>query len=316
MGRFVLKRLALTALTLVLVSIVIFAVSEVLPGDPGRTVLGPYASEAQVAQVNHEFGVDRPLPVRYADWVSRFVRGDWGQSYLLNEDVRPLVLDRLVDSFILGLFAFVLIVPLSIALGVYAALRNGRWQDRVLTVGGLSMLALPEFVVGVVVIVLFAIQLEWFPVASDVPKANPVDVVRQLLLPSLPLMFVLFGYISRMARAGTLEVLDANYTRTATLKGLPRRRVIVQHVLPNAMLPTVTVVSVQIGYLVGGLVVIETLFNYPGIGKLSLDAATGHDLPVLEACVLVTALLFTLSNLVADVLYATLNPRVRLQAAA
>src|SRR4051794_15495734 len=153
MGRFVLKRLALTALTLLLVSIVIFAVSEVLPGDPGRTVLGPYASEAQVAQVNHEFGVDRPLPVRYADWLSSFLRGDWGQSYLLNEDVRPLVLDRLGNSLILGGYAFILIVPLSIALGVFAALRNGGWQDRMLTIGGLSMLALPEFVVGVVVIV-------------------------------------------------------------------------------------------------------------------------------------------------------------------
>ena len=314
MARFILRRLALTGLTLAIVSVVIFAVSEVLPGDPGRTVLGPYASQAQVDQVNHEFGVDRPLPVRYADWVTSFVRGDWGTSYQLREDVLPLVGDRIGNSLVLGLFAFVLVVPLSVALGVYAALRYGRWQDRLLSVAGLSMLALPEFVAGVVLIVVFAVRLHWLPVSSEVPSLDPVDVVRQLLLPSVPLMFVLFGYVSRMARAGTIEALRSNYTRTATLKGLPRRMVIVRHVLRNALLPTITVVSVQVGYLVGGLVVIETLFNYPGIGKLSLDAAVAHDLPVLEACVLVTALLFAVSNLLADVLYAVLNPRVRVEA--
>ena len=316
MSSFLLKRLGLTAVTLVLVSLVIFGVSEVLPGDPGRTILGPYATEQQVARVNHELGVDRPLPVRYADWLGRFAQGDWGRSYKLGEDVLPIVGDRLANSLVLGLFAFLLVVPLSIALGVYAALREGRWPDRVLSIAGLSMLALPEFVIGVVLIVVFAIGLGWFPVSSTVPTWNPVDVVRQLLLPSIPLVFVLFGYISRMTRAGTLEALRANYTRTATLKGLPRRRVLTRHVLRNALLPTITVVSVQVGYLVGGLVVIETLFNYPGIGKLALDAAVGHDLPVLEACVLVSALLFALANLVADLLYGVFNPRVRIGATA
>jgi len=315
MGRFVLRRLWLTALTLVLVSIIIFAVAEVLPGDPGRTVLGPYATQEQVDVLNREFGVDRPLPVRYADWVSDVVRGDWGTSYQLNEEVLPLVADRLGNSLLLGAFAFLLIVPLSIALGVYSALREGRWQDRTLSVAGLSMLALPEFVSGVVLIVLFAVTLEWFPVSSDVPSANPVDVIRQLTLPAIPLVFVLFGYIARMTRAGTIDALRSNYTRTATLKGLPRSAVIGRHVLRNALLPTITVVSVQVGYLVGGLVVIETLFNYPGIGKLTLDAAVGNDLPVLEACVLVTALLFALANLAADLLYGVLNPRVRLRGA-
>jgi peptide/nickel transport system permease protein len=316
MSGFLLKRVALTALTLLLVSVVIFAVSEVLPGDPGRTILGPYATPQQVATVNHELGVDRPLPVRYADWLGSFARGDWGRSYKLDEEVFPIVADRLGNSLVLGLFAFLLVVPLSIALGVYAALREGRWPDRVLSIAGLSMLALPEFVVGVVVIVVFAIGLGWFPVASTVPSWSPVDIVRQLLLPSIPLVFVLFGYISRMTRAGTLEALRANYTRTATLKGIPHRRVLTRHVLRNALLPTITVVSVQVGYLVGGLVVIETLFNYPGIGKLALDAAVGHDLPVLEACVLVSALLFAVANLAADLLYGMLNPRVRIGATA
>ncbi len=176
------------------------------------------------------------------------------------------------------------------------------------------MIALPEFVMGVVLIVVFAVQLGWFPVISQVPGTNPVDWFRQLLLPSLPLMFVLFGYVSRMARAGTVDALQSDYARTAVLKGLPRRTVVWRHVLRNALLPTITVVAVQIGYLVGGLVVVESLFSYPGIGQLILTAATGHDLPTLEAAVLLIALVYTAANLVADVLYAVLNPRVRLAA--
>jgi peptide/nickel transport system permease protein len=312
MGRYVLKRLGLTAITLVLTSFAVFAAAEVLPGDVGRTILGPYASQQQVDELNHQLGADEPIVKRYVTWASDFVRGDWGVSPIQNVEVRPLVLERLKNSLILGGFALFLIVPFSVALGVFAALNYGKTLDRVISIAGLSFVALPEFVVGVVVIVVFAVQLGWFPVSSQVPDANPVDVVRQCLLPSIPLMFVLFGYISRMARAGTIEALRANYTRTAVLKGLPMRHIIVRHVLRNSLLPTITVVSVQVGYLVGGLVVVETLFNYPGIGQLILNAATGHDLPTLEASVLMIALLYTVANFTADILSAVLNPRVRL----
>jgi peptide/nickel transport system permease protein len=279
--RYFLKRLGLALITLVLVSLAVFAVAEVLPGDVGRTILGPYASNEQVERLNHELGNDRPLLVRYVDWIGGFVTGDWGESQLLGVPVRPLVTERLKNSLILGGFALLLIIPLSIGLGVLAALHYGKFLDRLISVTGLSLIALPEFVAGVILLVVFAVELGWFPVSSTVPSANPVDVFQQLLLPSIPLMLVLFGYISRMARAGTVESLHSNYVRTAILKGLPRRTVIARHVLRNALLPTITVVSVQVGYLVGGLVVIETLFNYPGIGKLVLDSAVGHDLPVL-----------------------------------
>jgi peptide/nickel transport system permease protein len=312
MGRYVLRRLGLTAITLVLTSFAVFAAAEVLPGDVGRTILGPYASQQQVDQLNHQLGTDDPLVKRYFTWAGNFVRGDWGESPIQHVEVRPLVLDRLKNSLILGGFALVLIVPFSILLGVIAALNYGRTLDRIISIAGLSFVALPEFVVGVVVIVIFAVKLRWLPTSSQVPSANPVDVVRQCLLPSIPLMFVLFGYISRMARAGTIEALRANYTRTAVLKGLPRRYIILRHVLRNSLLPTITVVSVQVGYLVGGLVVIETLFNYPGIGELILNAATGHDLPTLEASVLMIALLYTVANFTADIVTALLNPRVRL----
>ena len=312
MGRFILRRIGLTLVTLVIVSMTVFAAAQLLPGDLGRTILGPYATKAQVDALNHELGADQPLPVRYWNWASDFARGDWGTSPVQNVEVRPYVLGRFKNSLILAAFAFVLIVPLSITFGVVAALNYGKALDRFITITGLSVIALPEFVMGVFLIVVFAVQLGWFPVISQVPGTNPVDWFRQLLLPALPLMFVLFGYVSRMARAGTVDALQSDYARTAVLKGLPRRTVVRRHVLRNALLPTITVVAVQIGYLVGGLVVVESLFSYPGIGQLILTAATGHDLPTLEAAVLLIALVYTVANLLADVLYAVLNPRVRL----
>jgi peptide/nickel transport system permease protein len=312
MAAFVGKRIALALVTLVLVSIIVFAVAEVVPGNVGRTILGPYASNEQVQALNKRLGNDRPLPVRYADWIGGFVVGDWGTSQLLNRDVRGIALDRLLNSLMLAAFALVIIVPVSIGLGVLAALNYGRPVDRLISVTGLSLIALPEFVIGVGVLIVFAVQLNWFPVSSQVPRADPVDVVRQYLLPSIPLMLVLFGYIARMARTGTVDALRSDYVRTAVLKGLPRREVIARHVLRNALLPTITVVCLQVGYLVGGLVVIETLFNYPGIGKLLLDSAVGHDVPVLEATVLLVAVLYMVLNLIADLLYGALNPRIRL----
>ena len=312
MRQFLLKRLGLTLITLVLISFAVFLVAQILPGDVGRSMLGPYASAVQVSRFDHQLGVDRPLPVQYWNWITNFIRGNWGQSYLLSTPVRPLVFQRLLNSLALGAFALLLILPVSIGLGVVAALDQGKFGDRLISIVGLSLIALPEFVIGILLLVVFSIQLGWFPVASTVPSANPIDIVRQLLLPSIPLMLVLFGYISRMARAGTIVSLNSNYTRTAILKGLPRRVVIRRHVLRNSLLPTITVVSVQIGYLVGALVVIETLFNYPGMGKLVLDSAVGHDIPMLESTMLMVAIIYMVSNLAADVLLAILNPRIRL----
>jgi peptide/nickel transport system permease protein len=312
MGRFIGKRLGLSLVTLFLVSVIVFLISDVLPGDVGRSILGRSATDAQVAQLDHELGYDKPLPQRYWKLVSGYATGDWGTSPVLNVEVRPLVLRRFGNSLILAAFAFALIVPFSIFMGVVAALHNGRWPDRTISITGLSLIALPEFVSGVILLVVFAVELGWFPSSSSVPTADPVDWFRQLLLPSIPLMFVLFGYIARMARAGTVDALRADYTRTATLKGLPRRTVVGRHVLRNALLPTISVVSVQIGYLVGGLVVVETLFAYPGIGSLAYDSVQANDITVIEAIVLFTAVLYMLSNLVADILYAALNPRVRL----
>jgi peptide/nickel transport system permease protein len=312
MVRYLGRRLALSVLTLFLVSVIVFLVSSVLPGDVGRSILGRGATPAQVRIVDHQLGADRPVLDRYWHLVSGYVRGDWGHSPVLNTDVRPLVMRRFGNSLILALFAFVLVVPFSIVMGVVAALNHRRWPDRLISVTGLSLIALPEFVSGVILLVVFTVELGWFPSTAGVPSWSPVDWFRQLLLPAIPIMLVLFGYISRMARAGTVEALRADYTRTAALKGLPRRTVIVRHVLRNSLLPTISVVSVQIGYLVGGLVVVETLFSYPGVGSLAYSAVQSNDVTVIEAIVLSTAVLYMLSNLVADLLYAALNPRVRL----
>ena len=301
-------------MTLWILSVLVFFGGRVLPGDPGRLILGPFAQQSAVNVLDHQLGVDRPLYERYVTWLGDFLRGDWGKSYLLNRPVTQIAFDRLGNSLILGGFALSLIVPISIGLGVLAALNYGRWLDRCISILGLSLIALPEFVTGIIVLAIFAVALGWLPVSSHVPGLNPLDWFRQLLLPSIPLMFVLFGYISRMARTGTVDSLRSNYTRTAILKGLPRRTVIWTHVLRNSLLPTITVISVQTGYLVGGLVVTETLFNYPGIGKLVLDSAVGHDLPVLQATVLLVAVLYMILALAADVIYTLLNPRIRLSA--
>ena len=312
MLRLIVRRLLFIVPTLLLVSIVIFLLVEVVPGDPGRVKLGPYASAEQVAQVDHQLGFDRPLARRYVHWLGGFLTLHWGDSWNLGVPVFSLTMQRLWSSAQLAALALVIIIPLSILLGVVAALRRDGIADRIITVTSLSLTVIPEFVSGVVLIVLFAVTIKIFPVSAVAPAGSgPFTRIYHLILPAIPLMFVELGYIARMARAGMIEALDTAYVRTATLKGLPRRRIVVTHALRNALAPTVAVIGTQIGWLVGGLVVVETLFNYPGIGKLMADSATLKDVPVLEATVLVVAAIYMLSNLAADVIVALLNPRVR-----
>jgi len=312
MLRLIGRRLLLMLPTLVLASILIFALAEVLPGDVGRTVLGIYASEAEVAALNRELGADRPLVVRYATWAGSFVTGDWGDSPIQKIPVRPLVMQALGNSLILAGFALVLIVPVSITLGVFSGLRRDSWMDRTITVSTLSMTVIPEFVSGVILLYIFAVWLKWLPVTAMPPEgSNFFDRFYYLILPAIPLMFLELGYIARMARVGTVQVLAMPYIRTAVLKGVPRSRVIFGHVLRNAMVPTVTVIGSQVGWLIGGLVVVETLFAYPGIGKLMVDAAQSSDVPLLEASVLMVAVIYMLANLIADIVVALLNPRIR-----
>lgn len=312
MARFLLKRLGLALVTLVLLSVLVFVGAQVLPGNVARRILGPFADQAAVDNLNHDLGTDRPLLTQYWDWISHFFRGDLGLSLAYHVPVSDLVGDALIHSAKLAAFAFILVVPLSILGGVVAALKRDRLADRVITLGGLSLTVVPEFVTGIILILVFALWIDVLPVSANAPAGSgPITELKYLLLPALTLVVVLFGYIARITRAGTIEALEADYTRTAVLKGLPRRTVIRKHVLRNSLLPTIAVVATQTGYLIGGLVVIETLFNYPGMGRLIFTAANQKDFPLLESAVLIVGIVFLVATLLADLAYSLLNPRIR-----
>ena len=310
-ARFLGTRLAFSLVTLMILSVMVFLGGQVLPGDVGRAVLGPLADERAVAALNHQLGVDRPLIVQFGSWIGGLMTGDMGQSYAYRSPVAPYVFGALANSLKLAALAFVLVVPLGILGGVVAALYKNRVADRTISVLGLSFSVMPEFVSGIVFILVFGVWLRWLPVSASWQEgAGFLTQLEHLILPALPLFLVLFGYIARMARAGMVEALESDYTRTAVLKGLPWRTVVWRHVLRNALLPTITVVATQAGYLIGGLVVVETLFHYRGIGSLIYNAANAKDFPMLEAGVLVIGIVYILSTLIADILTTALNPRL------
>jgi peptide/nickel transport system permease protein len=312
MARFLLKRLGLAVITLWLLSVIVFFGAQVLPGNVARRILGPFADQAAVDALNEQLGTDQSILTQYWDWITGLLSGDLGTSLALGVPVSELIGDALVNSFKLAALAFVLVVPLAIFGGVIAALRRDRLTDRVITIGGLTLSVVPEFVTGIILILVFGLWLDILPVSAQAPPGSGFFTqLKYLLLPALVLVILLFGYIARITRAGTIEALDADYTRTAVLKGLPRRTVIRRHVLRNSLLPTIAVVATQTGYLIGGLVVIETLFNYPGMGRLIVTASRQKDMPLLEAGVLIVGIVFLVAMLLADLAYSLLNPRIR-----
>lgn len=312
LGRFIGRRLATSVLTLALLSAVVFVGTQLLPGDTARAILGPLADPRAVESLNRQLGTDRPALTLYAEWVGGLLRGDMGQSYIYRSPVAPFVLSAFANSLKLALTVFAIVVPLAVAAGVLAALHAGRPLDRAISLSSLSLTVIPEFVSSILLILVFAVWLRWLPLSATAPPGSgPLVQVQHLLLPALPLVIVLFGYLARMARAGTVEALAADYTRTALLKGLPWRTVLLRHVLRNALMPTITVIAAQVGYAIGGLVVVETLFRYQGIGSLILNAAKAKDFPMLQGGILAVGAFFILTTLAADVIYALLNPRLR-----
>jgi peptide/nickel transport system permease protein len=292
--------------------VIIFAMSAVLPGDVGRRVLGPFADARAVAALNEELGTDRPLLTQYLDWIGGVFTGDFGESQAFRRPVGEVIGPAIKNSARLAVLAFIIVVPLAILGGVLAALHEGTLRDRFITVGGLSATAIPEFVWAVVLIIVFSLGLGLLPSTAQFPEgASIFTQAKYLLLPALCLVFVLFGYIARMARAGTTEALDADYTRTAIIKGLPQRTVLRKHVLRNSLLPTIAVVATQTGYLIGGLLVIEKLFNYNGIGQRIYVAGTNKDFTMLQSGVLIVGMVYLAATLVADLIYSLLNPRIR-----
>src|SRR6202050_4605670 len=308
----ILKRLGLGLITLWILSLIVFFAAQVLPGDPARSILGPLAAPSAVASLSHQLGTDKPVIAQYATWVGHVVTGNLGTSYEYQAPIGPLLGTALVNSLKLAALAFVIVVPLGIIGGVASALNYGKARDRVISVFGLSATVIPEVVSSIVLILIFGIWLNVLPIQASTPAGSSIGTqIYHLILPAIPLTLILFGYIQQMARAGTVEALNSDYARTATLKGLPRGVMIRRHILRNSLLPTITVIATQTGYLIGGLVLVETLFHYNGIGTLIYNAATSKDFPMLEAGVLVIGIVYMVATLAADIIYSLLNPRIR-----
>jgi peptide/nickel transport system permease protein len=309
---FVGRRLGLLALVMGIVSVLIFGIVQVLPGDVAVMILGTSATPADLTALRQKLGLDRPAPLRYADWVSGALRGEWGTSLLYQVPVRPLVLERLGRSAALAVLALAVAVPLAIGLGVLAALRRNGFFDQAVGLVTLVAVSLPEFIVGTVLILVLAFRFTVFPPSSLIdPRAGPWSVAPKLVLPVLTLVLALLAHMTRMTRASMLDVLEQPYIRAARLKGLRPRRVILRHALRNALLPTVGIVAINVGFLIGGIVVVETVFAYPGLGRLMVDAVNHRDVPVIQMAALVIALAYALANLAADLVYAWLDPRIR-----
>ncbi|HEX4982327.1 MAG TPA: ABC transporter permease [Ilumatobacteraceae bacterium] len=313
MTRYVLRRLALSIVTLFLIIVIVFVVNNVFPSDIGRRLSGPFAPQVQVDEVNEKLGTNDPLIDQFGRLVKGVATFDYGDSYAQNRPVSDVIGQAFWRSLKLLAYALVLTIPLSIMAGIYAARRKGKLADRTIVTLGVASSSIPEFVSSVILQALIGVKLGWFHVIAKAPDgASILTQLSYLTLPALALVIVYFGYIARMTRAGVIGALDADYTRTATMKGLSKTQVVRRHVLRNGLQPTVSVVGVQIGYVMGSLVAIEKIFNYPGLGLTIFNAAS-KDPPVLVAGVLVVATVYMLATLAADLVLAWMNPRARLE---
>jgi peptide/nickel transport system permease protein len=315
-GRQVLKliarRLALGVVTLLVVSVLIFASTEILPGDVATAILGQSATPETVAAIRRDLGLDRPAPVRYAEWLGGFVRGDLGRSLANGQPIAGQIGQRLGNTLFLAGVAALIAVPLAVALGVLAAIRRESWLDRAISIATLSTISVPEFFVGYVLIILLAVQFQVFPsLATITPGMGLLDELYVVALPALTLTLVVVAHMMRMTRAAVIGVLSAPYIEMARLKGLPERQIVLRHALPNAIGPIATVVALNLAYLVVGVVVVEVVFVYPGMGQYMVDAVTKRDVPAVQACTMVFAITYVLLNLTADLLGIVSNPRLR-----
>jgi peptide/nickel transport system permease protein len=310
---YILRRLGMILLTLLLASVIIFSVTQLLPGDVAQVILGQFATPQAVENLREELGLNRPIIVQYWDWLSNYVRGDWGTSMVSRLDVRPMIMERLRNSLMLAAVSLVIYVPLGILLGVIAALKEDRLADQAITGISMAFAGLPEFVTGLILIGFLAISFDLLPANSSIePQTSFKDAFPFLILPAITVSLTSLGYVARMTRSSTIDVLRADYTRAADMKGLPRWQVLTKHVLRNSLLPTVTVVAIGIGYLIGGLIVTEAVFGYPGVGRLLIYGIQRRDLPLIQAISMLIVAVFSFSNLAADILYGILNPRIRL----
>ena len=307
------RRVGFLVLTILLTSVIVFAITQLLPGDIARVILGREAGEAAIQGLREELGLNDPIIVQYGKWLANFVGGNWGQSFSTRTDVFTLVTDRLRNSLMLAGVILVISIPLAVALGVIAGLHEEKAADHVISVGTLSFVGLPEFITGLLLIEIFAHRLGLFPANSSIRvDAGLLEALPMLILPAVTAALVLLAYVARLTRTGVIEEMKKPYVRTAELKGLPKHTVTFRHVLRNALMPTVTIIAISFGWMLSGLIVIENVFNYPGLGKLLVFAIERRDIPLLQAITMITVLGFLLANLAADLVYTRLNPRIRL----
>lgn len=312
--RRLLIRLGSMIVTLAVMSFFIFGLVELMPGDAAQMVLGQNVTPEGLSALRDSMGLNDPFLLRYWHWFSGLLQGDLGESlYMKGVAINSILWRKVGHSVILALTALIFYVPLSIFLGVVAGVKAGKLADQIISFFGLATMALPEFVSGILFITLFSVKLKLLPITSVIPIGESLmGNLNILILPALSITIVMFGYVSRMQRSSMIQVMDSDYIRAAVLKGLPRGYVIFKHALKNALLPTITIIGMNMGWLFGGLIVVETLFGFPGLGSLTMGAIKTRDVPLIEACVLFITFIFVVSTLLTDTLYGVLDPRVRL----
>jgi peptide/nickel transport system permease protein len=308
---FMLKRLASLVFTMLAVSALVFAAFEFTPGQVATKVLGPFSTQDQRDRLMEELGLNRPVWERYLEWLGNTLTGDLGYSTLYKTAVNDIIWDRLANTLLLAALAFAIIVPLSILLGITAGMREGSILDRTISVGSIVTTSVPEFASGVFLASIFVIGLGWLPGTSPLDSGAGWPIALQLVLPVTVMVLYDLGYVVRMVRASMVEVMTRPYIRTAILKGLSFRDVIMKHALRNAMIAPFTVILLQINYLITGVVVVEAVFAYPGFGRMILDSALAQDVATVQAASLFAVFVSVVTQIAGDLGYMMLNPRIR-----
>jgi peptide/nickel transport system permease protein len=312
MGGFLLRRTAAALIVLVLVSMLVFAGVRALPGDPALALGGENRDPAVMAQIRHEYGLDKPLPVQYVDWLGHVLRGDLGVDQR-KLPVRDTIVQRLPITLELAGLAVLFGTVVGVFAGVIAAVRRGKASDYAATTGALVGLSVPHFWLGLLMIILFSVNLHWLPAGGYVPfSQDPVENLRHMLMPAIVLGTGLAAVVMRQMRSSMLDSLGADYVRTARAKGLPERSVVGKHALRNSLITVTTIIGLQLGALISGAVVTEQIFGIPGFGRLTLESVSERDYTLLQGVVLVVAIGYVVVNLLVDVAYSLLNPRIRI----
>lgn len=313
MLRYLMKRLWMTLVVVVLLMTFLAVIVHVIPGDPVKTILGPRASEELAQTVRTEMGLDDPVPVQVWHFVANAFQGDLGRDFVSQLPVTTLIGEQLPHTIVLAVSSLGLAVLLGVPLGVYAATRPNSWGDRLTGLVSICLITVPAYVAGLFLLVVFAVQLNVLPAIGAGRFADPVDYLKHLALPSVALAVTWIGYFARLVRTSMLEVLNANYIRTAHAFGIRERVIFYRYALKNAIIPTIAVLGVGLGSLMGGAVFVEIIFARPGLGTLVVDSIANRNFPIVRGSVLVIALLFVLANLIADLSYRFLDPRIRVE---